>query len=163
VKLTRVTEQNLAYCVQLAKELVDAAQFTVPFDWDFATTQGRTSVQRTDCYNCMAMHGDDYTGMVLGHVTHLYFSPALIGVEDAWFVRPGSPDRTRTASALMRGFVAWCRDRGAIAVQTADTASIAPLSVDRLYRHLGFKRYGSVYNYTIGVEQCGQQADNAIT
>jgi hypothetical protein len=92
--------------------------------------------------------GGEYCGFVGGHVTPFFFSPKLMGVEDGWYVRAGTPGRTKIAVRLMRGFVAWCLDeRGALLVQTGDIAAINSLAVDAIYKHMGFTRFGTIYKY----------------
>jgi len=152
MKLSRVTEANLVHCVQLANELVDGSAFArngIEFDWDFAMEQGYATLCDGDYYSCVAQQDDDsYVGFVLGSVQPFYFNRKLIGIEDAWYVRPGTRERTKIAMALMRSFMRWCMEtKGAVHVQCADTASTLPLAVDRLYRHMGFKRYGAVYAF----------------
>jgi hypothetical protein len=72
-----------------------------------------------------------------------------MALEDAWYVREGTENRTKIAIVLMRGFVSWALDTmKAVLVQTGDIAAIDSLAVDNIYRHLGFKRFGTVYKYT---------------
>ena len=87
-----------------------------------------------------------------GKVVTFYFSPQLMGVEDAWYVREGTPKRAAIGMALMRGFVSWCLDtKGAVLVQSGDVAGIRTVAVDALYRHMGFTRFGTIYKYARAV------------
>jgi hypothetical protein len=89
-----------------------------------------------------------HTGLMLGRVQPFSFSPRLFGDEVLWYVRQGSPNRTKVAAELMQRFVNWAIDeRGAVRVQTGDIANIDTLAVDALYRHLGFTRYGTIFKY----------------
>jgi hypothetical protein len=89
-----------------------------------------------------------HTGLMLGRVQPFSFSPRLFGDEVLWYVRQGSPNRTKLAAELMQRFVNWAIDeRGAVRVQTGDIANIDTLAVDALYRHLGFTRYGTIFKY----------------
>jgi ribosomal protein S18 acetylase RimI-like enzyme len=99
-------------------------------------------------YFRMARDDTGYVGAVCGSVAPFFFSPSLMGVEDAWYVREGTPNRAAIAMRLMRGFVDWCLDdKGAVLVQTGDIASIDTLAVDTLYRRMGFTRFGTVYKF----------------
>lgn len=153
MKITAFTEENVAHAVQLGRELVAAGTFGVTgpaFDWDFtlATTK---HLMGLDSYYLRLAYDDANVpcGFVAGHVNSFYFSPKLLAAEDAWFVRPDTRGRTKIAVALMRGFVSWSLDvRGALLVQTGDIASIDTVAVDSLYKHMGFKRFGTVYKYS---------------
>lgn len=152
MRIVPFTEENVAYAVQLGKELVAAGSFSIiapEFDWDY-TIAGIRHLMGLDSYYLRLAYDDDDApcGFVGGHVQPFYFNPKLCAYEDAWFVRPGTKGRTKIAVKLMRGFVAWALDeRGALLVQSGDIASIDSLAVDSLYKHLGFKRFGSVYKY----------------
>ena len=99
-------------------------------------------------YFRLAREGSEFVGAVCGKVVTFYFSPQLMGVEDAWYVREGTPKRAAVGMALMRGFVSWCLDtKGAVIVQSGDVAGIRTVAVDALYRHMGFTRFGTIYKY----------------
>jgi hypothetical protein len=143
---------NLAYAVGLARELHGLGTFGQngpEFDWDFTLRTMLQTIGDPGYYFHMALDGDgQYVGAVCGKVVTFYFSPKLMGIEDAWYVRAGTRYRASIAMALMRGFVEWCMDtKGCVLVQTGDIASINPSAVDALYRHMGFKRFGSIYKY----------------
>jgi hypothetical protein len=71
-----------------------------------------------------------------------------MALEDAWYVREGAEDRTKTAVYLMKAFIGWgLDDMKAVLIQTGDIASINSHAVYSLYKHLGFKRFGTVYKY----------------
>lgn len=147
-----LTERNVAYAVALAKELHGLGIFGAigpPFDWDFTYRSFATICRDPNGYFCMAVDDDDiYVGAVCGRVYEFIFSPRKLGIEDAWFVREGTPKRASIAMNLMRGFVNWCLDdKGAHHVQTGDIADIHAHAVDTLYKHMGFKRVGTIYMF----------------
>jgi len=144
------TSHNTAYAVGLMRELVELSSFkTVPFDWEHSLRSVRAAMDNDTYYLRMSQDdNDEYTGLVAGYVTPLYFAPRLIAVESAWYVREGSQDRTKMAAALMRSFMSWALDeKHAVHVQSGDIANIHPAAVDALYRHLGFKRVGLIFKY----------------
>jgi hypothetical protein len=156
MRIWPVGEHNIANFVQIAKELHGLGTFghTGPeFDWDYMMRSTIAAVKSADFYLRIAMADDgEYCGAVCGHVTPFFFSPKLMGMEDGWYVREGTVGRTKIAVTLMRGFVSWCLDaRGALLVQTGDIAAIDSLAVDSVYRHMGFKRFGTVYKYARNV------------
>lgn len=152
MKIVPFTEENVSYAVQLGRELIAAGTFGIngpPFEWDYAL-EGTKFLMGLDNYYLRLAYDDDDApcGFVFGHVQPFYHSPKLGAYEDGWFVRPGTHERTKIAVKLMRGFIAWALDeRGALLVQSGDIASISPLAVDSIYKHMGFKRYGTVYKY----------------
>lgn len=152
MKIVPFDEGNVAYAVQLGRELIEAGTFGLngpPFEWDYALACTR-NLMRLDTYYLRLAYNDDGApcGFVFGHVAPFYHSPKLCAYEDGWFVRPGTKGRTKIAFLLMRGFVSWALDeRRALLVQSGDIASIDSWAVDAAYKKLGFKRFGSVYKY----------------
>jgi hypothetical protein len=102
-----------------------------------------------DWYTCLAKDEDGiYVGFVAGMLVPMVFTPRRIGIEHAWYVREGTPNRGKTAMRLMQGFVDWCiMDNGAMHVQAGDVANINSVAVDGLYRVMKFKRAGTIYMY----------------
>lgn len=146
-----LTLENMSYAVGLARELHGLGTFGrdgPPFDWDFCAGTIRCAYERDDYYFRLAQVDGEYVGAVCGKVEQFYFSPYLMGIEDAWYVREGTPKRASVGIALMRGFVAWCLDtKRAVLVQSGDIAGIRTVGVDAMYRHMGFTRYGTIYKY----------------
>jgi hypothetical protein len=152
MRIEPVTEENVAYFVQLAKELTAAGSFGVDgpeFVWDFTIEMVSKCAAMPAYYVRLAYDDDDKPcGIVAGHVLTFYFNPALMAHEDAWFVREGTPGRTKIAMALMRGFVDWAmNEMKCVLVETGDIASIDSYAVRQLYKHMGFKDFGAVYAY----------------
>ena len=153
MKIEPFSLENVAYAVQLCKELWAAGTFGVngpDFDWDYTIAGMRNIVDDPSFYLRLAYDDDDAPcGFVGGNVVQFWFNPKVAAYEQAWFVREGTKGRTKIAVKLMRGFLDWAFDeKGALLVQSGDIASIDSIAVDSLYKHLGFKRYGSVYKYT---------------
>jgi hypothetical protein len=151
VQYERLTNDNLAYAVGLARELHGLGCFGrdgPEFDWDWCR-RTMLSVMYDPNYYFMLAHDDTgYVGAVCGKVVQFYFSPKWMGLEDAWYVREGTPKRAAIGIKLMRGFVGWCLDaKGAYLVQSGDVAGIRTVAVDALYRHMGFTRFGTIYKY----------------
>ena len=141
---------NLAYAVGLAKELHGLGTFGrdgPEFDWSYCRRTMLGVMNDPNCYFMLARDESGYVGAVCGKVVTFYFSPKLMGIEDAWYVREDTPRRAAIGVRLMRGFVAWCFDRGAVIVQSGDVAGIRTVGVDALYRHMGFTRFGTIYKH----------------
>lgn len=151
MNIVPLTLDNIPYACALAKELHGLGTFGTdgpPFDWDFCTGSLIAAEKNPDYYFRLAIVDGEYVGAVTGKVVTFYFSPQLMGIEDAWYVREGTPKRASVGIALMRGFVAWCLDtKGALLVQSGDIAGIRTVGVDALYRHMGFTRFGTIYKY----------------
>ncbi len=155
MRIEPVTEQTLAYVTQLGKEMVELSQFGITgpdFDWNHSLAQTRWCLAQDNYYIRMA--SDDLNkplGFVAGHVVQFHFSPLWMGMEDAWFVREDTVDRAKVGMALMRGFVRWALDdKKAVMVQSGDIAGINSEAVWALYKHMGFRRFGSIYKYSRG-------------
>lgn len=152
MQIRPVTFENAAHCVELGRELVALGTFGADgpeFDWDFTMKSTQHVLVRPDYYLRIAFDDNgEHCGFVAGHMDTFFFSPKQFAVEDSWFVRDGTKDRTKIAVALMRGFVSWALDeRKALLVQSGDIASIDTLAVDSIYKHMGFTRFGTVYKY----------------
>jgi hypothetical protein len=150
VEFEHLNALNLAYAVGLAKELHGLGTFGrdgPEFDWSYCRRTMLGVMNDLNCYFMLARDESGYVGAVCGKVVTFYFSPKLMGIEDAWYVREGTPRRAAIGVRLMRGFVAWCFDRGAELVQSGDVAGIRTVGVDALYRHMGFTRFGTIYKH----------------
>jgi len=150
VNIVPLTLDNIPYAVNLAQELHRLGTFGregPEFDWDYCTHTMILATKDPNYYFRLATLDDAYVGAVCGKVVQFFFSPKIMGLEDAWYVREGTPKRASIAVKLMQGFVGWCMDRGSVLVQSGDIAGIQTLGVDALYRHMGFTRYGMIYKY----------------
>jgi hypothetical protein len=152
IEYERLSEDNIAYAVGLAKELHGLGTFGQngpEFDWDFCMSTMQYNMAHKFYYFMLAKLDNEYVGAVCGKVESFFFCSKVMGVEDAWYVRDGTPKRAAIGMKLMHGFMDWCFDtHNAVLVQTGDIAGIRSLAVDTLYRHMGFERFGTVYKYT---------------
>lgn len=151
IEIVPLRLDNAANATGLAEELHRLGTFGEngpAFDWDFTLRTMMRVESSPEYYFRLAKQDDIFVGAVVGHVDTFFFSPALMALEDAWYVREGVPNRTKIAVMLMRGFVAWALDKKhAVLVQTGDIASIDSHAVYALYQHMGFKKFGTVYKY----------------
>jgi hypothetical protein len=155
VRIAEVRSDEVAYLVQLGKELVMAGTFGTDgpeFDWNYTLMNTKRTLDLPDYYIRMAWDDDDRPcGFVAGHLTPFFFSPRLMAVEDGWFVRAGTKDRAKIGMRLMQGLMKWSIDeRGALLLQSGDIASIDSVAVWAIYSRLGFTRFGAVYKYSRG-------------
>lgn len=145
-----LNHSNLAYAVGLAKELHALGCFGrdgPEFDWSYCRRTMVEAIRDPNYYFMLARVDDQYVGAVCGKLVTFYFSPKLMGIEDAWYVREGTKNRAAIGMRLMRGFVNWCFSNNAELVQSGDVAGIRTVAVDALYRHMGFTRFGTIYKY----------------
>lgn len=151
MKYEMLSRNNLPYAVAIAKELHALGAHNVigpPFDWDYAYRTFTYVCDSPNNYMQLAVDDDGvYVGAVCGHVDQFMFSPRYFGSEDGWYVREGTPKRAAVAVRLMRGFIDWCDSKHVLYVQTGDIADIHSHAVDTLYRHMGFKRFGTMYRF----------------
>lgn len=147
----RLSFANLPHAVGLAEQMhklcAEGADWP-PFNWKFCTSVMEFGMYHPDRYFMLARNDTDYVGAVIGRVEPFYFGPAILGLEEAWFVRPDVPFRAAIGMRLMRDFVTWCQDeKKAVMVQSGDIAGISTVGVDECYRRMGFTRYGVIYKY----------------
>ena len=151
MQIVSLNPDTLPYAVGLAKELHAIGTFGrdgPSFDWQFCMGTMQAAMVDPNYYMRLALDDTGYVGAVAGKVTPFYFNPAMLGIEDAWFVREGTASRAAVAVRLMRGFVNWCIDeKGALIVQSGDVAGTRTVGVDALYRRMGFTRFGTIFKY----------------
>ena len=155
MRITEVKQDEVAYLVQLGRELVAAGTFGSDgpeFDWNYTLMNTKRTLDLPDYYIRMAWDDDGKPcGFVAGHLITFFFSPKLMAVEDGWFVRAGTRGRVRIAIELMHGLMRWAiDDKQAMLLQTGDIASINSTAVWAIYNRLGFTRFGAVYKYSKG-------------
>lgn len=142
---------NIPYAVRLGEELHGLGSLNhIPFNHKISLDNTKQAATNPNwCCRIAVTDEDSYVGFVAGYVTPFLFSDALLALEVGWYVRQGTKDRTKIAVKLMRNFISWALDdKKAVQVQTGDIANINSLAVDSLYRHIGFKRYGTIYQFT---------------
>ena len=147
--IVKLSDDNLGYAVGLARELHGLGCFGTDgpeFEWEWTKNTMQQAMHDPNYYFMLAQEGTEFVGAVCGKVVPFYFSPKLMGVEDAWYVRDGTARRAAIAVRLMDGFVHWCfHSKDAVIVQSGDVAGIRTVGVDALYRHMGFTRFGTIY------------------
>lgn len=143
----RMNEANVAHACALTKELVDLGTFRdeVPFVWDYYFGYLLHIMDDKDHYFHLANVDGVYVGGIYGFMQDFTFAPIRLGMEHGWYVREGTPSRAKIGMTLMRGFVSWCYENGAVMVQSGDVAGINTVGVDALYRRMGFARFGTIY------------------
>jgi hypothetical protein len=151
VEIVPLDANNISYAVGLAEEMHKLSTFAdsgPAFNWGHCKATMLYAMNHPDYYFTLAMDDGVYVGAVCGHVTPFYFSPDMLGVEEAWYVRDGTRYRASIGMRLMYGFVEWCLvTKRAVMVQSGDVAGIRTIGVDALYRRMGFTRYGAIYRY----------------
>jgi hypothetical protein len=155
VRIAEVQSDEVPYLVGLGKELVEIGTFGMSgpaFDWNYTMMNTKRVLDLPNYYIRMAWDDDNHPcGFVAGYVTPFHFSPALMAVEEGWYVREGTKDRTKIGMRLMQGLMKWAIDeRGALLLQSGDIASINSTAVWAIYNKLGFTRFGAVYKYARG-------------
>lgn len=79
-------------------------------------------------------------GFFLAKVTTPWFSNDLTAVEDCFYVLPEHRG-SRAAYMLVREFMAWAKERGALHVRAGVSSGCGPAG-ERLYQHFGMKNMG---------------------
>lgn len=87
-------------------------------------------------------------GGIAGSVTEHWFSEEKLGFEYSFFIEP-SARHGITASKLVAAFTTWCRLRGAKKVRMGITTGINEQGTAGLYRLLGFKDAGALFQLEV--------------
>jgi hypothetical protein len=142
-----LSEENAAYACAMAKELRELGAFRdeVPFHWDYFFGFLLRIIDDKTYYFRLAKLDGVYVGGMCGHLQPFIFAPTIMGMEDAWYVREGTPFRAKVGMMLMNGFVDWCYGHNAVMVQSGDVAGINTVGVHALYGRMGFERFGTIY------------------
>ena len=93
----------------------------------------------------VAESGGEIVGMLAAAKKVPWFTSDVIASEDLFFVRKdfrGSP----CAFRLMKAFLAWAEDRGAVHVRAGIATGDPGSNADRLYLHFGFHKVGGCYS-----------------
>lgn len=140
---------NIPYCVALARELHGKGIFGrqgPEFNWDYCTQSFIECANDRRAYARFAVNDEnEYVGGIVAHLAPFFFSPELMAIEDALYVKEGVPGRAKTGLMLVRGLCEWAHGVGAVLVQTGDIAAIDSHAVYRFYTHAGFEQFGTVY------------------
>ena len=87
-------------------------------------------------------------GGIAGAVAEHWFSDEKLGYEYSFFIQPDARHGF-TAMKLMNAFVIWCRKQGAKRIRIGITTGINVEGTAKLYRFLGFKDLGPLFEMEI--------------
>jgi hypothetical protein len=134
--------------ISICEELwSQGAQVHLSFDHDVTRQLGLRCINDPAFFCQMAIGENDVViGCMAGYVSPLVFSRSIIGNEEGLYVRSGVPDRAAIAAEMLRRFVRFCKDAGAVDVRTGVISNIDNYAADVFYRRNGFKRIGTIYS-----------------
>lgn len=91
---------------------------------------------------------DGLTGFLIGHVSALWYSPATVASDLAFYVRP---DRRGSIAALrlVQEFIAWAKEAGAAEVCIAQSSGVRIEETHRLLTGIGLDYVGGVYKWRL--------------
>lgn len=93
----------------------------------------------------VAEHGAVLEGGMVGATTEHWACNALIAFDIALFVLPGRRGGI-AAARLLKSFAAWCKEQGAVIATAGISTQVHPDQSGALYRALGFKEIGPVFD-----------------
>lgn len=145
--LVPVCEANLPDLMVIGAELMALSQYKAPFDATWSTGIARGAMADPRFFGRMAMLDDgSYCGLIVGSVTTMLFSPAIMAVEETIYVREGTKYRASIAKQLLDALTRWAfNSKGASFIRAGETSAICPKAVDAFFRSQGFKRSGTLY------------------
>lgn len=88
-------------------------------------------------------------GCFAGWCAPHFFSDARVASDFGLYLDP-EHRRSGLAAALLRGFVVWAHERGAVLVDAGVTTGTRLDATTRLYRSLGFEPVGTVFEFKGG-------------
>jgi hypothetical protein len=146
-RLEVLTEERLDEFVLICEELLMLGeQRHLLFDKCATYALGRRCINDPAYFCQMAIDEDGIVvGCMAGYVTKLIFSSSYIGVEEGLYVRDGTLHRAAIAAEMLRRFVRFSLDCGAVDVRTGVISNIDNYAADVFYRRNGFKRIGTIY------------------
>lgn len=147
-RLEVLSENRLDAFVSICEELWSrGSQVHLPFDKMITRDLGMRCIHTPNYFCQMAINEyDEVIGCMAGYVTPLIFSKGVIGNEEGLYVREGVPERAGIAAEMLRRFVRFCQDAGAMDVRTGVISNIDNYAADIFYRRNGFKRIGTIYS-----------------
>jgi GNAT superfamily N-acetyltransferase len=143
-----ITQRRIQAFIDICEELwLQGSQVHLEFDRDVTRDLGFRCINNAFYFCQLAVDENDVVvGCMAGYVTKLIFSRNVIGNEEGLYVRSGVPDRAAIAAEMLRRFVRFCKDAGAVDVRTGVISNIDNYAADVFYRRNGFKRIGTIYS-----------------
>ncbi len=133
--------------IELGRRMYSESRFSkYPFDPICAREFAQTILNdpKGSCFFVAEKSNGQLSGMFIGHVTSLFFSPALVAFDKLLYVLP----EARGSSAALRLLVAfrrWAEERGAAEISVNMTVAIEIERFQRFMVHLGFQCCGTNY------------------
>lgn len=133
--------------IRICHELWSQSDVLPHLGFDMASTRalGERCLNMPNYLCQMAFVDGHNIGCMVGYVTPLVFSNKIIGVEEGLYVRQGTQDRAAIAAEMLRRFVRFCEDAGAVDVRTGVINGAENYAADVFYRRNKFKRIGTIY------------------
>ncbi len=141
-----VTPDTVSGFVRVAEQIYsESALHHIAFSTDRIEQFARMAMVNPFWFIRVVVVDDQVRGAMCGYLTRLFYSDRMIGVEEGIYVDPDLPFKTKYAGDLVKQFVEWCEDNGAVDVRTGVVSGINDYAADVFYRRNGFKRIGSIY------------------
>lgn len=139
--------------VALGTEFIAASQFKQRVDVAYTTAAAERVVGNDDYPIWMAwtwhdgVHNAIAQGFIIGSVSQMMFSPALMACEEATYVRKEAPFRGMIANRLMQSLQRWAfDDKKAELFRAGESSGINPRAADHFMRRNGMKKVGTIYS-----------------
>jgi len=117
------------------------AEFGCDREWTWQTIK-RCSDQANEI-SLVAIQDDKIVGFLCGHLGYYTFMNKFIATEYAWYILP-EYRKGMIGVALLKAYIRWAKDNGAIEVCVNPTTQIQPERTGRLLGALGFKSLGTI-------------------
>lgn len=139
------THEDIPRLVELGEEMHKESRFAcLPFDEDKVRRLFAHLIESPDGLMIVAEENGVVIGGFAGMVHEYYFSRAKLACDFALFVcheyRGGM-----AAPRLMKAYIAWAKERGALMIQAGITTGVHVEQTSRLYEKLGFKNAGQLF------------------
>ena len=125
----------------------------VPFDIAKAAQSTLDYVINNDNGFGVLAYTDDGepVGMLAGSITPYFFSKGSVASDFVWYVMPKHRG-SRAAIKMLKMFVDWAREKGAMELYMGVTTNIAPERTGELLKRRGFETVGGNYRVRLNGE-----------
>lgn len=145
----RATPQDLAGIVRLGEEMHEETAFSnIPFSIDRTVSETMRCIMEPSNFCGVAERDGKIVGILFGYLDKPFFSDELIGYDIVWYVDRATRN-SMVGPRLLKGFEAWVKAFGGVAVLTTLGSNVKPERVGKLMERMGFEYQGGFYRKDI--------------
>lgn len=141
----RISTQDVQQVIALGKLMHISSKYAhIPFDEASVDSLIRTAIDAKHVHAWVVEDDVSIIGVLCIASMSYYFATPRIACDLALFVNPDNRS-IRVTNMLVKSVEDWCKDNNMHALVMSVTASIDHRRVGKLYEHLGYQEWGSIY------------------